>query len=186
MLEVASESTASRDLNEKRRIYARMGAQEYWRLDKCIEYYGEPLVGERLVNGEYERFDLHAADNGDIWAHSEALGVDFFYRREEVFGRFLMRDSVTGEWINLTESYEALWEAKEQLRTAETQVREAQVQVQAAETQVREAQVQIREAEEQVREAQVQAQQYRAQMRASAARNRELEAELERLRRQQS
>ena len=49
VLEVASESTASRDLVEKREIYARMGAQAYWRLDK-YGYYGEPLVGERLVD----------------------------------------------------------------------------------------------------------------------------------------
>ena len=45
VLEVASESTASRDLGEKREIYARMNAQEYWRLDRRGEYYGEPLVG---------------------------------------------------------------------------------------------------------------------------------------------
>ena len=47
VLEVASESTARRDLTEKREIYARMGAQEYWRLDK-FGYYGEPLVGEAV------------------------------------------------------------------------------------------------------------------------------------------
>ena len=48
VLEVASESTASRDLGEKREIYARMNAQEYWRLDRRGEYYGEPLVGRRV------------------------------------------------------------------------------------------------------------------------------------------
>ena len=47
-LEVASESTANKDLREKREIYARMGAREYWRLDVTGgDYYGEPLVGER-------------------------------------------------------------------------------------------------------------------------------------------
>lgn len=52
VLEVASESSAARDLGEKREIYARTNAQEYWRLDRKAEYYGEPLVGERLVDGE--------------------------------------------------------------------------------------------------------------------------------------
>ena len=36
-----------------------MGAQEYWRLDRMGDNYGEPLVGERLVDGEYVRFELH-------------------------------------------------------------------------------------------------------------------------------
>ena len=34
VLEVASESTAHRDLDEKRELYASMGVQEYWRLDR--------------------------------------------------------------------------------------------------------------------------------------------------------
>ena len=101
VLEVASQSTANRDLGEKREIYERMGAQEYWRLDRRGEYYGEPLVGERLVNGEYVRFPLHREANGDIWSRSEALGVDFYYREEEEsYGIFLLRDSETSGWLN--------------------------------------------------------------------------------------
>ena len=102
VLEVASENTASRDLREKREIYSRMGAQEYWRLDWSREYYGEPLVGEHLVDGEYQRYQLHTDANGDLWSRSEALGVDFYYRVEEDgYGRFLLRDSVTGEWLHI-------------------------------------------------------------------------------------
>ena len=102
MLEVASESTAARDLGRKRTIYAQMGAQEYWRLDPTGgDYYGEPLVGERLVNGEYARFELHTEPNGDIWSRSEVLGVDFYYRvDEDGYDAFLLRDSLTGEWLN--------------------------------------------------------------------------------------
>ena len=40
VLEVASESTARRDLTEKRALYARMGVAEYWRLDRH-GFYGE-------------------------------------------------------------------------------------------------------------------------------------------------
>lgn len=100
VLEVGSPSTANRDLGEKREIYARMGAQEYWRLDKNGEHYGEPLVGERLVNGEYERFELHAESDGEVWSRSEVLGVDFCHRVEDGMGRFVLRDSETGEWLN--------------------------------------------------------------------------------------
>ena len=125
VLEVASESTAQRDLNEKREIYALMGAQEYWRLDVTGgDYYGEPLVGEHLVNGEYERFDLHTEPNGDIWSRSEVLGVDFYYRAEsENFGIFLMRDSATGKWLNdLSGEIEARQEAEARNRELEAEL----------------------------------------------------------------
>ena len=101
VLEVASESTAPNDLGRKREIYARMGADEYWRLDRTGEYYGEFLVGERLVDGRYQRYELHEEPNGDLWSRSEVLGVDFYFRVEEDGVRhFLLRDASTGEWLN--------------------------------------------------------------------------------------
>ena len=160
VMEVATESTATRDLTEKREIYARMGAQEYWRLDKRTEYYGEPLVGERLVDGEYRRCEIHVEANGDIWSRSEALGVDFFFRIEEGEGRFLLRDSMTGKWLhNLPEEIAAHARTKAALEASKARLRaaEAKAQAQAAE------------------EARL----------ASEARNRELMAEIERLRRRQ-
>ena len=100
VMEVASESTAARDLGVKRDIYARMGAREYWRLDRYREYYGEMLVGERLVDGEYVRLELHTEPDGAVWSRSEVLDVDFFCRVEDGIGRFSLRDSATGEWLN--------------------------------------------------------------------------------------
>ena len=131
VLEVASESTALRDLGEKREIYAEMGAQEYWRLDKRREYYGEPLVGERLVDGEYVRFELHTEANGDVWSRSEVLGVDFYYRVEDDGrGEFLVRDSETGEWLNT-------------LGTERTLRQDAEARAQAAEARSRELQAEL-------------------------------------------
>ena len=228
VLEVASESTATRDLTEKREIYARMGAREYWRLDKRTEYYGEPLVGERLVDGEYRRCEIHVEANGDIWSRSEALGVDFFFRIEEGEGRFLLRDSITGKWLhNLPEEIaahagtevarqaeavarqaaEARAQATEAARQAEAVARQAaQAQAQAAEEARQEAEAEA-QAQEEARQAEAvarQAAEARAQATeearqeaearaqtteearlASEARNRELMAELERLRRRQ-
>ena len=121
VLEVASESTAARDLKEKREIYARMGVQEYWRLDKH-GYYGEPLVGERLVNGEYVRFELHTEPNGDTWSRSEVLGVDFYQRSEDGLSTFLLRDSVTGEWLgDLSEEVAAHAKTEVARQSAEAQ-----------------------------------------------------------------
>ncbi len=126
VLGVASESTASRDLVEKREIYARMGVQEYWRLDKH-GYYGEPLVGERLVEGEYERFELHTECNGDTWSRSEVLGVDFCQRLEDGLNTFKLRDSVTGEWLgDLSEEIAAHTQTESARQAAEARARAAE------------------------------------------------------------
>ena len=123
VLEVASESTASRDQGEKRDIYARMGVQEYWRLDPRGEYYGEPLVGERLVDGQYRRLELHAEGNGDLWARSQVLGVDFVYRDEEGYARFLLRDAATGRWLHTLEEEQTAHAQTEADRQAEQAAR---------------------------------------------------------------
>ena len=157
VLEVGSPSTANRDLGEKREIYARIGVQEYWRLDRYGESYPEPLLGERLVDGEYVPLELHTEPNGDVWSRSETLGLDFFCRVEDGEASFFLRDSTTGEWLNTLGDEIA----------AHAQTRAARYD---AESQARQAQEQAREA--------------RAQAQAAEERNRELQTELERLRRQ--
>ena len=143
VLEVASESTAQNDLTYKRSLYARMGVPEYWRLDRH-GYYGEPLEGERLVDGEYVRFELHTESNGDTWSRSEVLGVDFYHRLVDGISTFPLKDSATGEWLgDLGEEQQARQAAEARAESAEERAAEAE------------------------------------------RRNRELQAELERLRRQQ-
>ena len=213
VLEVAPESTAHRDLGAKRELYARMGAQEYWRLDRH-GYYGEPLVGERLVDGEYVRFPLRAAANGDVWARSEVLGVDFYYRpADEGLGAFLLRDSESGEWLHdLSEERNARAAAEAQATAAEAQVvvaeaqaLAAQAQTTAAEARAQEynaqalaAEARAQESEAQAKSAQAQAAAAQAQTVAAEAqalaaetraqesetRNQELQAELDSIRRQ--
>ena len=157
VLEVASESTARRDLTEKRALYAQIGVTEYWRLDKH-GYYGEPLVGEHLVNGEYARYELHTEPNGDTWSRSEVLGVDFYHRVEDGVSIFPLRDSATGEWLGDLGEEVAAHAQTESARQA------AEARAQSAE------QAQLKE-----REARL----------ATEARTQELQAELERLRRSQ-
>ena len=174
VLEVASESTAATDLGRKRAIYAQMGAQEYWRLDPTGgDYYGEPLVGERLVNGEYERIELHRAANGDIWSRSEVLGVDFYYRvDDDGYPTFLLRDSVTGEWLHDLGS--------EIAAHAETEAARHAAEMRAQDER------QMRRTEEAARqEAEARARTEEAARQEAEARNRKLQAELERLRQQQ-
>ena len=132
VLEVGSDSTAARDMREKREIYARMGAREYWRMDPSGgERYGEPLIGERLVDGEYERFETRVEENGDVWARSEVLGVDFYWRvGDDGYGEFLVRDSETGEWLgDLSEERAARLAAEEARLAAEARARELEAEL---------------------------------------------------------
>ena len=80
VLEIASESTAQFDCTGKRDLYAAIGVGEYWRYDPTGgEYYGVPLVGERLADGEYRPFEVHTNADGEIWAHSPVLDIDIFW-----------------------------------------------------------------------------------------------------------
>ncbi len=96
VIEVASPNTASRDLGIKRDMYAEIAVPEYWRLDPTGgDLYGEPLVGEYLVDGEYRRFDLYRDDAGRILSHSPAMNLDIYWDGED-FGIY---DPATGQYL---------------------------------------------------------------------------------------
>lgn len=96
ILEIGSPSTARRDLGSKRDLYAELGVGEYWRFDATGgDFYGEPLVGERLVDGEYERLEMRNESDGRVWAHSDALGLDLWWEEGEL--RFW--DAASGRWL---------------------------------------------------------------------------------------
>ena len=96
ILEIGSESTVEEDLGRKRDLYAELAVGEYWRYDKTGgDFYGEPLVGERLVNGEYRRIDLHRESDGRVWSHSDALNLDLWWDDGEL--RFW--DPVADRWL---------------------------------------------------------------------------------------
>ena len=96
VLEIASPSTARVDLGIKRDIYASIGIGEYWRFDASGgQYYGEPLVGEFLQDGEYRRFEMLTSGDGVVWGHSPVLQLDIYSGdiRLQYF------DPVRGEWL---------------------------------------------------------------------------------------
>ena len=96
ILEIGSESTANADLVRKRELYTELGVGEYWRYDATGgEFYGEPLVGERLVDGEYSRIEMRRESDGRIWSHSEALNLDLWWADGEL--RFW--DPVADHWL---------------------------------------------------------------------------------------
>ena len=162
VMEVASPSTASNDLGHKRDLYARLGIAEYWRLDPTGgDLYGEPLGGERLVDGEYQPCELNTDADGNFWAYSEVLGLRFYWDFE-LENQFDVRDPTTGRSIN-----PAAVERDARLATLD-RLREERQNRLAVENRLREER------------------QARLTERLSAeARERELLAEIERLRRRQ-
>ena len=122
VLEVGSESTGDQDTGNKRDIYARIGIGEYWRFDSTGgEYYGEPLVGEELVNGEYQRIPLTTEPDGVLRGYSRTLRLwlcwqdrmlKFYDDRTDAFLR------------NLPDTQVALSDTQAALEQAETRVRQ--------------------------------------------------------------
>ena len=96
-LEIASKHTAHNDLVPKRELYAAIGIGEYWRYDPSEDsrYYGERLVGERLVDGEYQRLPVAPDAEGRSRGYSPTLELDLVW--EERILRFY--DPTTGEWL---------------------------------------------------------------------------------------
>ena len=100
-LEVASPSTAENDLGHKRDLYAELGITEYWRFDPTGgELYGQPLAGERLVDGEYQPYELRVDGDGSVKGYSELLDLDFYWDGEG----FDVLDPETGKTIDMLET----------------------------------------------------------------------------------
>ena len=96
VLEIASPSTGRVDTGRKRDLYAELGVVEYWRYDGTGgDFYGEALVGERLVDGKYARFELRYEENGSVWSHSEVLNLDLWW----VEGELRFWDPVGERWL---------------------------------------------------------------------------------------
>ena len=157
VMEMASRSTAANDLGHKRDLYESLEIAEYWRLDPTGgELYGQPITGERLVDGVYEPYDIQIREDGSVRSDSELLGLRFYWDADDGFD---ILDPETDMTIN-----EAVVEREarliEQARVAEEQEGrlDAQARANAAE----------------------------ARANAAESEARALRDELERLRRQQS
>ena len=166
-LEIASKHTAHNDLVPKRELYAAIGIGEYWRYDPSEDsrYYGERLVGERLVDGEYQRLPVAPDAEGRPRGYSPTLELDLVW--EERILRFY--DPSTGEWLR---DYD---ETRSDLVTAENTLAGEQAARAAAESML--------ETEQAAREtARAKLETERVARAAAEARAAELEAELRRLR----
>lgn len=120
-MEFASRSTWRRDTGDKRRIYAEMGVPEYWRFDPAGRYFTPPLVGERLVNGEYRSIPVTMGADGILRGHSDILGLDLCVLPD---GQLRFYDPESGQWLRTYEEEVALREEMERALQDESAARE--------------------------------------------------------------
>ena len=97
VMDIASPSTAVNDLRHKRDMYMELGITEYWRFDPTGgELYGQPLAGERLVEGGYQPYELHTKEDGSVHGYSQLLELDLCWDGNE----FDVLDPETGRTID--------------------------------------------------------------------------------------
>jgi hypothetical protein len=150
VLEIASPSTARVDLGIKREIYASIGIGEYWRFDASGgRYYGEPLVGEYLRDGQYRRFDIHISEDGVAWGHSQVLNLDIHWGDV----RLHYFDPVAGEWLlGLKEAQAEIQEAQAEIQVVQANLHEAQANLHETQAELGEERAARLEAERRLRE----------------------------------
>ena len=120
VLEIGSESTGDVDTGRKRELYAELGVREYWRYDPTGgDFYGEPLVGERLVDGEYRRIEMSHESDGRVWGHSDVLNLDLWWDD----GELRLWDPVSRRWLLSHE------EEKERADAAEARLAELEAEL---------------------------------------------------------
>ena len=149
VMEIGSKSTATEDMGRKRDLYADLGVREYWRYDPTGgEFYGEPLVGERLVDGEYERVEMNRESDGRVWGLSEVLNLEFWWDGVEL--RFW--DPVAGRWLlNYEEEHDAWLEAEGRADFAEARADAERASREAAEIRAERAEARMAELEAELR-----------------------------------
>jgi len=76
VLEITSRSTKRQDQEEKPRLYARLGVEEYFQYDPTADYLKPQLQGARLVEGTYQPLPLATNPTGIPFIHSQVLGLD--------------------------------------------------------------------------------------------------------------
>ena len=145
ILEIGSKSTSDTDLGRKRELYAELGVSEYWRFDSTGgDFYGEPLVGDYLADGEYHRIDMRDEGDGRIWSHSDALSLDLWW----IDGELHFRDPASGIWLlNQEEERMGRLAAEGQAAEERTRAEEERAARLSAENRAEEAEARMAEME---------------------------------------
>ena len=161
VLEIGSPSTRRNDLVSKRILYASLGIPEYWRYDQTGgDFYGDPLVGERLVDGEYQPLRMREDEDGRVWARSDVLNLDIYWDDSEL--RYW--DPVAEEWLlNYEEEHEERLAERAGRLAAESRADQEQAGRLAEQTARHAAESRAQTAESQIAELQAQLRQLRGE-----------------------
>ena len=129
ILEVASESTWRTDAGTKRDLYAAMGVTEYWRHDPLQDLLPSPLIGERLVDGEYRPMSVYTDGAGTLRGHSPVLGLDICVRDGSDLRLY---DPAAEQWLLSPDEKEtALRDQAAELREAQAEIGRLHAQLEA-------------------------------------------------------
>ena len=181
VLEIASHSTGSEDVGDKRDDYADFGIPEYWRFDETANgsWHGNRLAGDRLINGTYQPIPIAQLPGGILQGYSPILNL--LMRWEN--GQLRWHNPQTGEHIATfaTERRRADREREARLRAEvrveDERVRAVRAEVRAEDERVRadRAEVRAENAESRAENAEVRAE--NAESHAASEREARLQAE---------
>ena len=181
VLEIGSETTGQRDVEDKRDGYAALGIPEYWRFDPSGGRFhnGAALAGDRLnASGAYEPRPIEEMDGGGYRGHSLILNLELHWDN----GRLLWYDPQTQLYLH---SYAAERQsriaAEDQRDAAQERSAAAEERLIAAEDQRDAAEERRAVAENQRDDAEERNARLEAERNAAEERARRLEAMLRRL-----
>ena len=121
VMEIASRTTADNDIGSKRDLYERLGVREYFGFDRTGgDFYGVPLFGWRLREGEYVPVETTLDADGATWAYSEVLGLRFRAAPDSL----RVWNPKTGEFLYRLKESERARQESERARQESEQARE--------------------------------------------------------------
>ena len=142
VMEIASDTTWRHDGAGKRVIYAEIGVIEYWRFDPTGECFSPALIGERLVEGEYQPIEVAEDEGGALRGYSEVLRLDICVLPDL---ELRLYDPEQEEWLlNYDEEQAARQAAELQAQAAELQAQTERDARQTAEERIRELEALLR------------------------------------------
>ena len=80
ILEITSKTTKKQDQENKPKLYANLGVQEYFQYDPTADYLNPQLQGARLIDGIYEPLPINYTSDQIPFIHSQELGLDLQLR----------------------------------------------------------------------------------------------------------
>ena len=150
-MEIASPSTADKDLRAKYFLYESLAVPEYWMLDPTGgRLYGLPLMGYRCVDGVFVPIPVDSSRPGVVVGYCEILGLEFRWNEERQ--EFRIVDPVTGKYfVTYMEYRERAERAEAALAHSEAALTDSEAARIESELALRQTDIVRRQAEERAR-----------------------------------